>query len=341
MATRHEAKRTARALWTAIAAAAWSVGCTSDPAECPCSDAAVCVAPDDAGVEAEVAVDADVESITALCEATFGFQTNLYDECCSDAEKSQDAWRYLRGSVEAIWFECNKRLKTSASQGRIELDTQAAASCAEAFPATFQKWSCEMIFTAVSWEETSCRGAVIGRQPSGAPCRYRYECEDGLFCYGYTDGLDGTCGEPSEGGNCRAEESLLTADDILDYYFGRHPACVEGRVCQHTGNYGYCAKTAASGGHCVYDTDCEPGLRCHLGVCGAEGPADVGGVCRSWLDCKTRLVCAIPSGAVEGTCVARKGDGEACTTTSDECKGACVSLDGGTEGVCVAYCGSG
>ena len=327
----------------AIAIASVAVGCTTDPAMCPCEDAVICAEGNDAGIEAgkDAGIEADLQLAEHFCAETLGFQTGLYDQCCNDQDKMQSAWSFLRGVADALFFECSDKLRRSVEQGRIRIDVPAAATCSGAFQATFSASGCSMIWTGIAWEQSACRAVVKGQQADGAPCRYRYECADGLFCYGYSDGLDGTCAVPPEGGSCRAEESLFAADDVLDSYLGNHPSCAPGRACQHTSNYGFCSKTVPEGGNCLYDQDCDAGLKCHLGECGAAGPAGAGEACLSWLDCSTRLLCVIAPGASEGTCTERKADGASCTPNVDECKGLCVSEDGVATGTCRTFCGSG
>lgn len=325
-----------------IAIASVAVGCTSDPAMCPCEDVGACSAADDAGADAakDAAADADLQSVESFCSSTMGFQVGLYDQCCTDEDKGQGAWSFLRGVADALSYECNDKLKKSAERGRISIEPAAASSCADAFQAAYAANACGMIWTGIAWEQSTCRAAVVGHQADGEPCRYRYECADGLFCYGYSDGVDGTCAPPPEGGACRAEETLFAADDVLDSYLGNHPSCATGHSCQHTSNYGFCAKTVPQGGNCVYDQDCNTGLKCHLGQCGTAGPAGAGAPCMSWSDCAARLLCVFVPGAAEGTCVERKAEGAACTPNVDECVGLCVADDGGTTGTCRAFCSS-
>jgi len=326
-----------------IAIAAAAVGCTSDPAMCPCADASVCPVGDDAGIEAgkDAASEADLKRVEAFCTETLGFQAGLYDQCCTDADKAQSAWSFLRGVADALFFECSDKLTRSVEQGRIGIDVPALATCSGTFQAAFDASGCGMIFTGIAWEQSWCRAVVVGLQPEGAPCRYRYECADGLFCYGYTDGVDGTCAAPPEGGGCRAEEALFAADDVIDSYLGNHPSCAPGHSCQHTSNYGFCAKTVSEGELCVYDQDCKTGLKCHLGECGSAGPAGAGQPCLSWSDCAPRLLCVMAPGSTGGTCTERKAEGAPCTVNVDECVGLCMPDDGGTIGTCRSFCGSG
>lgn len=326
-----------------IAIASLAAGCTSDPALCPCEDPGYCAGTNDAGFEAahDAASEADLNAIEQFCSSTLGFQTSLYDQCCDDSDKAQSAWSFMRGVADALSFECSDKLKKSAENGRISLDSAAAASCAQSFQSTFAARACEMVWTAIDWEQSACRHVVAGRQGEGALCRYRYECADGLFCNGYTDGLDGTCGLPPQGGSCRAEEASFAADDVMDSYLGNHPSCAPGRSCQQLTTLGFCTKTSAEGGSCVLHRDCDPGLRCHLGACGTAGPAAAGQPCRSSGDCVPRLLCVFAPGATEGTCIERKPDGEACSPNIDECRGLCIQQSGDATATCKSFCGSG
>jgi len=321
-------------------------GCDADcagdvPCSCQLLDATAPDQPAEAAEDGE-ASDADVSVFVDFCAASWGVQAGIHLGCCTAEEQAGQAYNYLHGIAESFSYECHDKLSRSASKGRIVLQADAAAQCADRFNTTFGTMGCQMIWTGIDWEASSCRDAVKGVQGDGAPCRYRYECEEGLFCFGYSDGVDGTCGKPPGGGMCRAEEVSFATDDVMDSMLGHHPECESGMTCLLTsGVVGVCAKTVSAGGNCVYSSDCDSGLRCHLGTCGTEGPASQAGACNVNADCVQRLYCSHGDGGTAGTCTPRKGAGEPCTTIYDECNGYCASSDGGTFATCVDFCGSG
>jgi hypothetical protein len=322
-------------------------GCGSSESSCPEGKACACDASDAATSDQETGMDvelsdAEVSSLMDFCAATWGVQSGIYATCCSEAEQLTEGYKLLRGVADAFVYECQNKLTTSAAQGRIALQAEAAAQCAGTFKTTLDTLGCQMLWTGIDWEASTCRGAVTGKQGDGAPCRYRYECESGLFCFGYTDGTDGTCGAPPAGGSCRGEESSFSADDVMDSMLGQHPECESGMACLRTsGVVGVCAKTTSAGGNCVLNSDCDQGLRCYLAKCGTSGPVAEGGACRVTSDCVQRLYCSPSDGGENGTCTARKGAGESCTVIYDECRGYCAPADGGSVGLCMDFCSSG
>jgi hypothetical protein len=337
---RARARRNAVAAVLCTAAAIGQGGCSDDraqPCACEQQDASADGVPDGAPEAADSSLsDAQAQELKDFCGASWGSEAVLGETCCTEAEKATDVYQAARAVVDAYALECRNMLQDSAAQGRIVLDPDAAAQCRKAFEDTSTAMGCQMLWSGVDWEASGCRGAVRGTQPEGAACRFRYECSDGLTCAGYLPAADGVCVVAPAGGTCREEETNLIVRDVLDSLYGNHPACEPGLTCLHTASeLGFCDKASVQGGSCAYDRDCAPGLRCHLGTCGEQGPAAVGGACLLNTDCVQRLWCNT------GSCSQRRAAGEPCDTTIDACSGFCVSTDGGTEGTCVAFCGSG
>jgi hypothetical protein len=330
------------ALALIVGLAAWGCSRDCEPSE-PCTLQVADASAEQGDAPSEVEpIDADATPWMEFCSSTWGLQAGIYPGCCSEAEQATDGYKFLQGVAQAFASQCGTMLVTSAQKGRIALQPDLAAQCAEAFQSAFDTTGCQMIWTGVDWEGSSCRGAVQGRQGEGEACRYRFECQDGLFCFGYSASADGTCGAPSGGGACRAEEASFETDDLIDSLLGHHPACETGQICFLTAKtIGVCSASVAAGGTCVFDQECESGLRCHMGQCGSEGPAAEGGACKTNGDCVQRLRCAPADGGTTGVCSKRKSAGEACSTVVDECFGYCLSTDGGTAGSCVDFCGSG
>jgi hypothetical protein len=324
-------------------AGALAAGCGSEPASpCDCGAAAEADAAvvQDGGPEAWT--DAHEQEVLEFCDATFGMQAGLWPACCTEAERASEAYQFLQGIPATFAYECRFRLTFSAAQGRIVLDAQAAVSCAQAFQQVHAERGCDMLWTGIDWEGSSCRDTVKGLQQDGEACRYRYECRDGLTCYGNGPGLDGTCGPPQAGGACRELEWILAADQLLDAMMGRHSGCAEGLTCLHTnGVVGVCARPAEAGEPCAWDAECKQGLRCQLGLCSGEGPGAEGAPCRVAADCVPRLYCELPDGGAQGSCAARRPAGAPCSILIDVCRGLCVPDSGGELGMCIEFCSSG
>ena len=104
-------------------------------------------------------------------------------------------------------------------------------------------------------------------------------------------------------------------------------------------NRAVCHAQAQPGGACSADDECPAALKCRQEVCSSAPVEDVGGPCKNAIDCKRGLYCAQASFGAAGTCQPPKAAGEACSTVVP-CKGRCDRPDGGTSGVCEAYCGS-
>lgn len=312
--------------WLGIGAL-WLAGCSADSANCDCVVGA------DAGGELDGAESA---AVAEFCAGALGPLALAYESCCTEEDKLTLWYKAAHGMAAAIAWECQAKVGKSVSQGRARLQTDAAASCLQAIGSAVQGAGCAIVHSGWDWESTACRGAILGLQAEGEACRYRYECEDGLTCEGYTDGVDGQCKALREGGTCRLEEYSGAADDVMDALFGEHPACMDGWTCQHTDQLGLCAKQSAAGGYCVTSQDCALGLSCHVGQCGDGARSELGGECIVSSDCAQGLYCepATQPGSW-GTCEQKKAVGEPCSTAAaDACWGYCGA------GQCVALCGS-
>ncbi|MEN9796759.1 MAG: hypothetical protein RL653_455 [Pseudomonadota bacterium] len=141
-------------------------------------------------------------------------------------------------------------------------------------------------------------GRTCGTHPAGAPCADVSDCEDGLWCAGYTydpnsyDTLtNGTCtarpdaGTVSQGGTCAEEKD-----------------CVSGYFCegQEGTSAGLCTPRGGAGAPCslfaYYFTgvarECLDGFGCGENGCVKLG--DVGEQCEDGSQCKFLLSCPMP-----------------------------------------------
>ena len=185
---------------------------------------------------------------------------------------------------------------------------------------------------------SACTGVVTGLQAAGKPCAIDLECVSGLTCVGWTGSTDGTCAMPGAAGQPCEQAADAGSALYIDYGFGSHPSCATGAYCVTP----TCKAEGATGAACTEDQACMTGTTCLLGHCAAAGPSPEGGACDTKVDCVQGLYCALDDGgAVPGACTPREGQGGSCTTSGDQCKGLCVSPDGGVGGVCTALCGSG
>ena len=279
----------------------------------------------------------------AFCDQTYGALRVAFEGCCTSGDTTTNQYKFIDAIYVALTQDCEARLSSAIAKGRVTFDPTAAKTCV----ASFQ----QIIAAGVCWGNietnqpgpaeygsSACTGVVTGLQAAAKPCAIDLECVSGLTCVGWTGSTDGTCMIPGAAGKpCEQAPDAGSALD-LDYGFGSHPSCAAGAYCVTP----TCQAEVATGAACTEDDECTTGMTCHLGHCAAAGPSPEGGACDTKVDCVQGLYCALgDGGAVPGACLPREGQGGACTSNGDQCKGLCTSPDGGAGGVCTALCGSG
>jgi hypothetical protein len=278
----------------------------------------------------------------AFCDDTYGALRVAFEGCCTSGDVLTNQYKFIDAIYVALTQDCEARVSAAIDHGRVAFDPTAAQACV----ASIQ----QVIADGVCWGNIStnqpgpppygssaCSDVVTGLQANGAPCAVDFECQNGLTCVGWTGSTDGKCQTPGAAGKpCEQAPDAGSALD-LDYGFGTHPPCAAGAYCVTP----TCQPQAASGAACTSDGQCANGLTCHLGRCASMGPAGDGGACDTKVDCVQGLYCATGDGGSTGACMPREVAGGACTQSGDQCKGICVSPDGGQAGVCATLCGSG
>jgi len=279
----------------------------------------------------------------ALCDQTYGAIRVAFEGCCTSGDTTTDQYKFIDAIYVALTQDCEARLSSAIAKGRVTFDPGAAQACVTSFQ--------QIIAAGVCWGNidtnqpgpaeygsSACSGVVTGLEAAGKPCAIDLECASGLTCVGWTESTDGTCTTPGAAGKPCEQAPDAGSALYLDYGFGSHPSCAAGAYCVTP----TCKAEGATGAACTEDEACMTGMTCHLGHCAASGPSADGGACDTKVDCVQGLYCALgDGGAVPGACTAREVAGGACTTSGDQCKGLCVSPDGGAAGVCTALCGSG
>ena len=279
----------------------------------------------------------------AFCDQTYGALRVAFEGCCTSGDVTTDQYKFIDAIYVALTGDCESRLSSAIAKGRVTFDPTAAQACVTSFQQIIAAGVCwGNIDTnqpgAAEYASSACTGVVTGLQAAGKPCAIDLECADGLACVGWTGSTDGTCTTPGAAGKpCEQAADAGSALD-LDYGFGSHPPCAVGAYCVTP----TCKAQGAAGAACTEDQACMTGMTCHLGHCAAAGPSADGGTCDTKVDCVQGLYCALgDGGATPGACLPREVAGGPCTSSGDQCKGICVSPDGGAGGVCTAVCGSG
>ncbi|HEY3820718.1 MAG TPA: Dickkopf N-terminal cysteine-rich domain-containing protein [Polyangiaceae bacterium] len=279
----------------------------------------------------------------AFCDQTYGAVRVAFEGCCTSGDTTTDQYKFIDAIYAALTSDCEARLSSAIAKGRVTFDPVAAQACVASFQQTIAAGVCwGNIDTNQSgpaeYGSSACSDVVTGLQAAGKPCAIDLECVSGLTCVGWTGSTDGTCTTPGAAGKPCEQAADAGSALYIDYGFGSHPSCAAGAYCVAQ----KCQAQAASGAACTEDAECMTGMICHLGHCAAAGPSADGGACDTKVDCVQGFYCALgDGGATPGICLPREGQGGGCTTSGDQCKGICVSADGGLGGVCTAVCGSG
>jgi len=275
---------------------------------------------------------APITSPQAFCDDFFGTVSSRLQTCCTAADQQTQQYKLAFAFVEAFAGVCGMQLGASVQSGRASFDENAAAACVAKVQAAFNALGCGALQgNGIAGMMLACGAVTVGKQNDGQPCASDYECTDGLTCVGYAQGQDGACHAGGQlGAACGPGHSDGGATVTFTFPWGSHPACASGFYC----SAGQCAAQAPSGSQCFDDNQCESGLTCHDGKCGTAGPAPVGGMCFQASDCQDGLYCTNQS------CASKLSSGTPCTS-DDSCKGLCARPDGGGQGTCNTFCGSG
>ena len=248
-----------------------------------------------------------------FCEVVQALPDQRKAACCADA----------RTGVVPV-DSCVRTLSYAIAQRAITLDAAEVEACAEAMKKATD--GCDWVTPFAAAIPPVCRGILRGKLAEKEPCRSSLECAAGLRCQGLSATDLGACGPPrGERVQCGAGIDTLAAYTRQDSVDRDHPEC-EGR-CAH----GKCEDAVALGAECKSDSQCGKN-RCVAGKCDARPLPEVGAACPAG-------TCAPGAGCVSGVCVAPKAEGAACSSHA-ECRGECVTEDGGTAGTCVKRCPS-
>lgn len=289
----------------------------------------------------------NVSTAAGYCDGFFGEVVRFFEQRCSAADKQQDIYMFLYGFLQGAALECVPTLQASIDKGRASIDAAAATACVNGYKQLlagaqgglndFPDPDPSLI--------VACEGAIVGKQPGGAPCAQPFECLQGLTCVGHTPTADGVCGSPEIGQACGEGESEGNEGSI-SFNFGDHPECAGEAHCDSIYENGEfvkrCVAKGAAGEDCWDDDVCQTGLTCHLGVCGTTGPSAAGGPCEGSDDCQDGLYC--DSTLASPACTAKKPSGATCSDGvlgGDECLGTCDVPEGADTGTCASFCGTG
>lgn len=299
-------------------------------------------APSDAG-PTETGATVDGGAGVAFCDATYGALRAAFDGCCTSGDKTTDPFKFIDAIYSVLTQHCEDSVSSAIAKGRVTFDATAAAACEAEYQQRIAGGNCWLDVDLNQagpppFASAACTHVVTGLQAAGAPCAIDFECQDGLTCVGWTGGSDGTCASPGDaGGKCEQAPDAGSAF-YFDYGLGSHPSCNAGAYCVTPA----CKAQGGAGAACTSDDACKAGTLCLLGKCSSAGIAVDGGACNAKSDCQQGLYCMpADGGALPGACIPRQPLGGACTSTGDQCKGICEVPDGGTSGVCGAFCGSG
>lgn len=285
----------------------------------------------------------------AYCNGTIGAFATAFGKCCSAADQQTQQYKGSTGLLTFGLNWCTPRLESGLTKGRLAWDAASAQSCYAAYKQAVDALACGPISpaaippTTALAVEAACAKVFSGLVVEGGACLGDQECKSGLTCVGWNQGGDGTCKRPPAiGETCgEAANEAGVIDTNLALGFGDHPNCATGAYCR-TG-FRKCYAQAQPGGACGSDRECPAPQHCRLGACSDAPVADVGGGCKSASDCKKPLYCDQPSFGAAGTCQPGKVAGDACGYAGavyTPCQGRCELFEGGTAGVCKAYCGS-
>jgi hypothetical protein len=147
-----------------------------------------------------------------------------------------------------------------------------------------------------------------------------------------------------------AAEMATISNDCIEVFEGNgiaNASCVVDSDCE-VGSGLRCVTSSAGTSTCQIPQPVSGGGRCDAPAeqclagfhCGTSAHCDQDGVvndpCTALAPCGMGLMCAIPTGATAGTCVAKTADGGACMSATDCANGICDIAPGMTAGVCTS-----
>jgi hypothetical protein len=250
---------------------------------------------------------------TRFCEAVQALPEKRKAECCTDA----------RTGV-APTDACVRTLSYAIAQHAITLDAADVDRCAEAMKKATD--GCDWVTPLSTAIPLVCKGILSGKLAEKERCRSSIECAAGLRCQGLSATDVGACGPPREARvQCGVGVDTLATYTRQDSVDRDHPECA-GRCFR-----GQCEDAAPIGAQCKSDSQCGKS-RCVGGKCADGALPALGAPCPAG-------ACAPGAGCVAGVCAAPKAEGAACGSQA-ECRGQCVTEDGGTAGTCAKQCPS-
>lgn len=278
-------------LAVAITAMVAACTCKKERAEAPAAPPAEDVRPAFDG--APTAIDAAAK---AWCTALHRLPAERRAACCS------------KGVSAHFAEECSRVVSLALEAKTVTLADPSP--CIAALTAAHQ--GCDWVGPTDVDVPEACQGLLTGRVAEGQRCRSTLECPSGLHCRGAGPTANGVCARPGTVGMA----CELSVDVLASYTrtrFRRSPEC-EGACQRHR------CEAVLESGACTLDAQCPAGQRCGgtcvAGETGASGELCVPGGCQQGLRC------------VAGRCAAPLPAGSACTSDV-ECRGACLSGDGG------------
>ena len=250
---------------------------------------------------------------TRFCEAIQALPEARKAECCAGA----------RTGV-APTSACVRTLSYALAQRAVSLDAAELDRCVEAMKkATF---GCDWVTPFSIAIPLVCQEIVKGTLAEKESCRSSLECAAGLRCQGLSATDVGACGPARVARmQCGVGIDTLATYTRQDGVDRDHPECA-GRCAR-----GQCDDASALGAECKSDSQCGKS-RCVAGKCANSALPALGAPCPA-------SACAPGAGCVSGVCVAPKAEGAACGSSA-ECRGQCVTEDGGAAGTCAKQCPS-
>jgi hypothetical protein len=324
--------RSAVALTLATLVAATACGSPDDPADR--GSEPVAESPD-----ASSGGPLPAEAGAAFCQATFGKFVEAFTQCCTTEDRTTTEYTLSADLFERVTAACGSKLGAGLQAGRLAHDPAAADACYSAYQAYLDSIPCATVPSDSPDGLGACAAVFTGLVPAGAACAGDHECVDGLTCVGWAAGRDGVCKIPPAIGEACGEgesEGDGGVTQTLRFGFGDHPRCAPDAYCGSR----VCRAKSQLGATCSRDEQCADAASCRRYECSHDPLQGIGGVCRGAQDCTSDLFCAQSSVGAEGTCQPKKSDGDACGLLV-LCKGRCDRPDGGAEGTCRSYCGSG
>ncbi|MEP7126120.1 MAG: hypothetical protein ABJE95_34625 [Byssovorax sp.] len=248
---------------------------------------------------------------TRYCEAVQALPEKRKAACCTTA----------RTGV-APTVACVRTLTYALGQHAVTVDAAALDRCVEAM--TRATLGCDWVTPFSIAIPLVCQEIVTGKLAEKERCRSSLECVAGLRCQGLSSTDLGACGPPRPARmQCGVGADMLATYTRQDGVDRDHPECA-GRCAR-----GQCEDAAALGAECKSDAQCGKS-RCVAGKCADSALPALGAACPAG-------ACAPGAGCVAGVCVAPKAEGAACGSHA-ECRGECVTEDGGAAGTCAKRC---